>query len=303
MPPSSSALSPGQLIATYRHGKGFLIFTLGFGIFMLGLAAFVLYLQTILPVADTGPVVIESSGRRSMTLHFSSQSMMIYCTSAFLAFVAVCLFAIYASQRKLRAPVYEVYEHGIAQITGSQKDYVPYVEIEDLYLFGSGQTATSGLVSNVAYRRNASEPFRRVTASLKGFEDFQQQVRELYLNARLPVVANALQAGQTVTFNAIGTGQLWIKRITGNFLKVTTQPIHLSRDGLQVQGRQVPVSVLRSVDLNRWTEKVVIRDEAGKPLFSAVATAIMSHDLFLNSLNVLLHDEHPQPAPAEPVLA
>ncbi|WP_109514427.1 hypothetical protein [Pseudomonas ovata] len=299
----SSSQPAGQLIATYRHGKAFLIFTLGFSLFMLGLAAFVLYLQTILPVADTGPVIVESSGRRGMTMQFSSQSMMIYCTAAFLAFVAACMFGIYLSQRKLRRPTYEVYEHGIAQVIGAQKDYVPYVEIEDLYLFGSGQTATSGLVTNVAWRRNASEPFRRVTASLKGFEDFQLQVRELYVRERLPVLLNALQAGSAVTFNCMGTGQLWFKRIVGNFLSVTTQPLRLTRNHLEFQGRQVPVAQLRSVDLNAWTEKVVIKDEAGKPVLSAVATAIMSHDLLLNTLDALLQAEPTPYVPSAPLPA
>ncbi|CAI8986186.1 MULTISPECIES: hypothetical protein [Pseudomonas] len=42
----------GQLIKTYHHGKGFLVFMLLFAIVMLGLAGFVLYLGTILPAGS-----------------------------------------------------------------------------------------------------------------------------------------------------------------------------------------------------------------------------------------------------------
>ncbi|WP_224792136.1 hypothetical protein [Pseudomonas fluorescens] len=42
------------MIATYRHGKGFLVSTLIFGFIMLGMAGFVLYLGTILPGSNAG---------------------------------------------------------------------------------------------------------------------------------------------------------------------------------------------------------------------------------------------------------
>lgn len=47
------------------------------------------------------------------------------------------------------------------------------------------------------------------------------------------------------------------------------------------------MSSLRSVDLNAWTEKVVIKDESGKPVLSTIATGILSHDLFLNTLDAV----------------
>jgi hypothetical protein len=48
------------------------------------------------------------------------------------------------------------------------------------------------------------------------------------------------------------------------------------------------VSTLTSVDLNAWSEKVTIKDETGNPMLSTVCTGIMSHDLFLTTLDVLL---------------
>jgi hypothetical protein len=299
--PSSSTSASGDLIATFAHGKGFLIFTLVFGLILLGLAGFVLYLSTILPASNSGPVSVTSS--RGTTLNFSSPQTMIYCVSAFLAFVAVVMFGIYVRQKKLRQASYEVYEHGIAQISGGQKQYTPFAEIEDLYLFSSGQTAVSGLITNLAYRRHANEPFHRVIESLKGFQDFQQMVRELHVRERLPVVLDTLNSGGAVVFKYVGSGQVWSKRMNGKFLDVTTQPILLTQSFLEVEGHKVPMSSLRDVDLNTWTEQVVIKDEAGRQVLSTVCTGILSHDVFLSTLDAMLDVEQAERGESNPVLA
>lgn len=284
--PTSSAPTTGELIANFRYGKGFLVFTVIFGIVMLGLAVFVLYLSTILPPDNTGPVSIHNN--RGLTLSFSSPQMLMYGTSALLGLIGAGLFGVYVWHKKLRRPTYDVYENGIAYTNGEQKDFVPFSEIDDLYLFSSGQTVMTGLVTNLAFRRNVNEPFQRVIEPLKGFQEFQQMVRELHLRARLPKVLETLDVGGAVTFNYISTGQVWRKRMSGNFLDVTTLPIVVTKGFLEVQGRKVPMSTLRRIDLNAWTEKVVIKDEAGKVVMSSICTGILSHDLFLNTLDAIL---------------
>jgi hypothetical protein len=287
--PSPSAPVTGELVASFRHGKGFPLFMLILGLIMLGMACFVLYLGTILPVDSSAPVSVNSS--RGTNLNFSSPQMLVYCTSAFLAVIAAGLFGLYVWQKRLRQASYEVYEHGIACMLGSSKNYVPFAEIEDLYLFSSGQAAISGLITNLAYRRNANEPFHRVIESLKGFHDFQQLVRDLHVRERLPAVLETLEGGAGVPFKYVPGSAVWGKRIKGNFLDVTPQPILVTREFLEVQGRKVPMSSLRTLDLSEWSEKVVIRDEAGKEVLSTVCTGIMSHDLFLHTLGVILDNE------------
>lgn len=282
---SQAPSSAGELIASFRHGKAFLVVSLIFGTVMLGLAGFVLYLSTILPPGNDGPVSLQTS--RGMTFNFSDAHTVFYGTSVLLAVIGLSMFAVYVWHKKLRAPRYNVYEHGIERFVNDEREYTAFADIEDLYLFGSGQTVLTGMVTNVAYRRNASEPFHRVIETLKGFHEFQQLVRELHVHARMPAVMAALDAGATVTFNCISSTQVWGKRVTGNFLKVTTAPILVSAAFLEYQGRKVPMASLRSVDLNAWTEKVVIKDESGKPVLSTIATGILSHDLFLNALDVL----------------
>ncbi len=285
---TSSSQAPsnaGELIASFRHGKAFLVVSLVFGAVMLGMAGFVLYLSTILPQGNSGPVTLQTS--RGMTLNFSDPLMVFYATSALLAVIGLSMFAVYVWHKKLREPRYNVYEHGIERFVNGEPEYTAFADIEDLYLFGSGQTVLTGMVTNVAYRRNASEPFHRVIETLKGFHDFQQLVRELHVRARLPAVAATLEAGGAVTFNCVSSAQVWGKRVTGNFLKITTSPILVSAAFLEYQGRKVPMASLRTVDLNAWTENVVIKDESGKAVLSTIATGILSHDLFLNSLDVL----------------
>jgi hypothetical protein len=301
MQQSSPSSTPGELIATFRHGKGLVMFTLVFGIVMFCLAGFLLYLSTKLPVDNSAPVSVTSS--RGMRLDFSSPQTMIYATSAFLAVLAVVMFGIHTWQKKLRQTSYEVFEHGISKITGAQKDYVPFTAIEDLYLFSSGQAAFTGLITNLAFRRKADEPFHRVIESLKGFHDFQQLVRELHVRERLPLVLATLQSGGAVTFRYVANGQVWSKRAKGDALNISTDSIIVTANFIEVQGRKVPMSALRTVDLSTWTEKVVIKDENGQEVLSTICTGILSHDLFLSTLDVLLGAEAETRDQMEPVLA
>ncbi|MDH0747876.1 hypothetical protein N5D61_16190 [Pseudomonas sp. GD03842] len=286
---SQAPSASGELIATFRQGKALLIFSLILAAVFLGLAVFVLYLSTILPEAN-GPASLQTS--RGMTLSFDSKQAVLNFTAGFLALLGLCMVGITVWQKKLRKSHYEVYENGIVRITKEQRDYTAFAEIEDLYLFSSGQAALTGLITNLAYRRNAAEPFHRVIESLKGFQAFQELVRDLHVRARLPAVAEALEAGRSVTFNCINSKHVWGKRVTGDFLKVTTSPIVVHRDFLEYQGNTVPVSSLRQVDLNAWTENVVIKDEHGRPVLTTIATGILSHDLFLNTLDVVLAVEN-----------
>ncbi|WP_346831973.1 hypothetical protein ABDX87_05540 [Pseudomonas abietaniphila] len=297
---STTEPATGELVARFQYGTGFLIFLLVFGVVMLGMAGFVLYLSTLLPVSGSGPVTLTT--QRGSALEFSSATLLIYCTSAFLAVLGLGAFGVHAWHKKSRQSRYELYERGIAHITHGKKTYLAFTEIEDLYLFGSGQTGFTGLVTNLAIRRNASEPFHRVIEALKGFQDFQQLFRELYLNARQPEVLHTLQTGGSVTFNYIDSAQVWRKRMGGDFLNVKTLPIRVSRDVLHLQDSQVPVATLRTVDLSAWSEKVVIKDESGKVVLSTVATGILSHDLFLSTVRLLMEETASDLQQTAPVL-
>ncbi|RZI59125.1 MAG: hypothetical protein EOP14_04495, partial [Pseudomonas sp.] len=154
----------GELIATFRQGKAFLIFGLILAVVFLGLAAFVFYLSTIVPMGDNGPVTLHTS--RGMTMNFASQDVVFSFTTGLLALIGLCLLGTTAWHKKLRSTDYEVYGNGIVRITKDQRDYTAFAEIEDLYLFSSGQTVLTGLITNLAYRRDASEPFHRVVDTL-----------------------------------------------------------------------------------------------------------------------------------------
>ncbi|PVZ38989.1 hypothetical protein [Pseudomonas sp. CC120222-01a] len=282
------ATSTGKLLGSYGYGKALIISLITLGIICVGLAAFVGYLSTIVS-PDGGPVTIDN--RRGTVVNFSSTLQLFYFTIGLLLFLGVCMLGMAWWQKKLRVARYEVYEKGICQIIGSEHDYVPFSEINDLYLFASGQTAAAGLINNLAYRRNDSEAFRRVNAHLKDLYGFIELVRDLHLNERLPQAMATLEQGGAVQFNYIGTGQVWSKRVSGNFLNVTCKPILVTRDALEVEGSKVSMASLRSIDLSAWTELVVIRDESGKTVLSTAANGIMSFDVFLNTLHNLLEAE------------
>lgn len=291
-------LATGELIETFRQGKAFLIFVLILALAFFGIATFVFYLSMAFPMSDSGPVSLHSA--QGFAFNFDSRQALLYFTTGFLIVVGLILLGMYAWQKKLRNTDYEVYEHGLVRITNAQRTYTPFAEIEDLYLFSSGQVAFTGAITNLAYRRNATEPFHRVIASLKGFYRFQALVRELHVRARLPLVVQTLESGGCAVFNCIDSKQVWRKRMGGNFLNITTAPINVSRDFIEYQGNRVPLSSLRTVDLNAWTEKVVLKAENGKPILSAIATGILSHDVFLNTLDVVMAAEAPAPLTSGP---
>ncbi|WP_079226847.1 hypothetical protein [Pseudomonas putida] len=271
-PPAST----GKLLGSYGYGKALIISMLILGSIFLGLAAFVGYLS------------VDSS------LNFNGPKNLFYSTIALLAVLGAVMFALALWQKKLRIARYEVYEKGICQVIGNQRDYVPFSEMGDFYLFASGQTAIAGLINNLAYRRNASEPFRRVNPHLQKLYVFLEQVREQYLNERLPAVIATLENGGAVQFNYLETSQVWGKRMSGDFFNVTTKPLTITREALDVGGRKVALSSLRNVDLSQWTELVVIKDENGQTVLSTVATGIISFDLFLNTLHNLLEAQQAQ---------
>ena len=111
-----------------------------------------------------------------------------------------------------------------------------------------------------------------------------------YEKSTQPELIAALQAGETVTFNYVPTGEVWKKRVSGRFLEVSTRPITLSRDCLQVEGRTVPTSTLRDVDVGTWTQNVTLNDATGSTVFSTMGVGILSFDLFLETVSWLVQD-------------
>lgn len=267
---SPPPLSTGKLLGRYGYGKALIISLLVLGTVFFALALFVGYLSVASSLNVNGP------------------KSLFYATAAFLAALGAVMFALALWQKKLRVAQYEVYEKGLCQIIGSQRDYVPFSEMDDLYLFASGQTAVAGQTNNLAYRRNASEPFRRVNPHLQKLFVFLEQVREQYLKERLPTVLKTLENGGAVQFNYLNTSQVWGKRMSGDFFNIATKPLTLTRDTLDVNGRTVALSDLRTLDLSQWTELVVIKDHTGQTVLSTVATGIISLDVFLDTLHHLV---------------
>ncbi|EKT4525015.1 hypothetical protein QEM13_004352 [Pseudomonas putida] len=282
----NSSPATGNLLGTYGYGKALIISLVIIGIVCLGLAAFVGFLSTMLPTDVSGPISVET--RRGATLQFDGPQSLVTFSIGLLAVLALCMFGLAMWQKKLRNARYEVYEKGICQIIGTQRDYVPFSEMNDLYLFASGQTAVAGLHNNLAYRRDASEPFRRVNPHLKDLYAFIDLVRDQHLNERLPSALATLENGGAVRFSYIDSAQVWGKRMKGDFFALNTKTLTITRDALDVDRRRVPMSSLRNLDLNAWTERVVIKDESGQTVLSTVGSGIMSFDVFINTLHSLL---------------
>ncbi|WP_459206434.1 hypothetical protein ACSMEV_18485 [Pseudomonas sp. MLB6B] len=287
----ASSPTMGLLIGKYGYGRALPIFLGVFAAFCLGVAGFLGYDMTTVRFPGE-PAPANGSG-----VTFNGPPELFIYPMAFLVFVALCLVAVIFWQKKLRNARYEVYEKGIRQITSSNDEFVAFKEMDDLYLFASGQTLTAGLINNLAYRRSANEPFRRVNAHLRKLEEFIKIVRERYMEEHMPAMVDTLDQGGGIRFNYVDTKQVWGKRVTGHFLDVKTKPLVITPQYLEVDGHRFPIDLLREANTSAWTEKVVIKDSDGQVVLSTIATGIMGMDLFFCVL-AWLQETHQTPAVA-----
>ncbi len=261
----------GELIETFTYRKWPLVLLYALaGIFFLA-AAFLLVLKNHVPV----------DGYR--TIHMG------------VALVLVCGLAVLGLtiwQGTLRKARYEVYERGITEVVGRTRTYIAFAEMQDLYLFGTGKLGAAGVLTDVAYRLAPTAAFHWANQHLRRQMEFMQLVCQLHVRERLPVMITALRSDSVVTFNYVSSGQVWKKRILGNYLDVTTQPILLTRTHIEVGGRRIPVATLAKVDLNQWSERITIKDASGAVALSTIASGIFSLDLFLETLAWVLSDDN-----------
>lgn len=222
----------GNLIKSYRYGKGYLIFIYAFVALLLGVSGYLIRDYSIFST----PGATTADGTR-----FTGPPEVLLYGAGLTAFIAICMVLLALWQKKLRDARYDVHEHGIRQVTSSVDEFVPFVEMNDLYLFASGQTLTAGLTNNLAYRRHCGEQFRRINPHMPKLDEFMELVRDLHVQARLPVALDTLSQGGSVQFNYADTKQVLGKRVTGKFLKVETRPLVITPQGLEVDGRRFPI--------------------------------------------------------------
>lgn len=256
-----SALA-GELIKTFRYGKALVANLAILGLIFWMLAGFIIhrYQATPADAQETPRILIQAI--------------------ALLLLLGTGMIALAAWQFKLRQGVFEVHEKGIFHARGRTTTYTPFADIEDVYLFNSGKAA--GSFTNLAYRKNGEDPFKLANTHLKDFTEFQELFFALHLRERMPVALHALELGDSISFNYVSIGQVWRKRIFGNFLDITTAPIRLSKHTFEANGRPMPTSMLRRDTLRHWTDNLVIKNMAGEVQFSTVAIGILSVDLFIN---------------------
>jgi hypothetical protein len=273
-----------KALAVYFHGKTVPMLFAVFAAILAAVAGFVLYLSTILPQKT----LTESSAmalRNGAKLGTHSNLTILYGTAAFLLLIALLVLVMRAVMLKRQKSRFELHEDGVVHESGGIRSYAAFADIEDLYLFAAGSTAMSGLINNFAYRTGADQPWILATAELKRFGDFMDEFRSRYVLHRMPVLKQKIADGERVNFHYISSGNVYKKRLLGNFLNFKTQVVALSAQGLHVDGVTFPGASLKCMNLSDWTEKVTIKDAAGATVFSCIGTGILSFDLFTNMLD------------------
>lgn len=259
---NKESVMAGELIKTFRYGKALVIHLAILGLIFFTLAGFATHLHQTTPE------------------NHETQRTLLLQAMALLVLLGTAMAALAIWQSRLRQGIFDVHEKGIFHTSGRRATYTPFAEIEDVYLFHSGKTA--GLFSNLAYRRNGADSFKLANTHLKEFLEFQELFFALHLRERMPVVMHALELGDAITFHYVSSGQVWRKRIFGNFLEIATEPIRLSKHTFEAAGRRMPTSMLHRATLHDWSDQLVIRNLSGDIQFSTVALGILSVDLFIN---------------------
>ena len=223
--------------------------------------------------------------RNGAKLGTHSNLTILYGTAAFLLLLALLVLVMRAVMLKRRKSRFELHEDGVVHELDGIRSYAAFADIEDLYLFAGGSTAMTGMINNLAYRTGADQPWIWATGELKRFDEFMDAFRSRYLEYRMPVLQQKLADGERVNFRYISSGDVYKKRLFGNFLNVKTQELAISAQGLHVDGVTWPGASLKCMNLNDWTEKLTIKDAAGTTVFSCIGTGILSFDLFANMLS------------------
>jgi hypothetical protein len=273
-----------KALAVYFHGKTVPMLFAVFAAILAAVAGFVLYLSTTLPqktLTDSQAMTLRNGAK----LGAHSNLTILYGAAAFLLLIALLVLLMRAVMLKRRKSRFELHEDGVVHELNGIRSYAAFADIEDLYLFAGGSTAMTGMINNLAYRTGADQPWIWATGELKRFDEFMDAFRSRYLEYRMPVLKQKLADGERVSFRYISNGDVYKKRLFGNFLNVKTQELALSAQGLHVDGVTWPGASLKGMNLNDWTERLTIKDAAGTTVFSCIGTGILSFDLFANMID------------------
>lgn len=278
---SSNAPASSQALAVFRHGRSGPVLLATFVLALLAAAVFVASLEFALPEDVLGEAVGLSI--RGMDVNGLTGRSLLRGTAVFLALLAALAALVLTRVIKRRRGHFELHPEGIVRQLGPERLYTRFADIDDLYLFASGQTAVAGLINNFAYRVDGGD-WIKASFELKGFHDLLLEMRKRHVQYRCPRVHTRIEQGERIVFRYIDGAQFLKKRLVGNFMRLDTRELSLSGEGLGVDGKLWPYDQLQALDRNAWTERLVIKDGNGAVAFSCFGPALLSADVFVEIL-------------------
>jgi len=275
---SSNVPSSSQALAVFRYGRFGPIFLAIFVLTLLATAGFVVYLGSTLPEDVLGEAV--SFDFRGTDVNGVTGRSLFWGSAAFLVLLAIIMSLVLMSVIKRRRGHFELHPEGIVRQSGAERLYTRFADIGDLYLFASGQTAVAGLINNFAYRVEGGD-WIKASFELKGFQDLLLEMRKRHVEHRCPPMHARIGNGERVIFRYIDGAQFLKKRVIGNFMRMKTQELSLSGEGLSVDGKLWPYAQLQALDQNDWIERLAIKASDGTTVFSCFGPALLSTDVFI----------------------
>lgn len=262
--------SKDTFIKRFEYGRAVIFYMYAVSVVFFVLSGFVVYLSINYPeIRNKDP-----------NIFIAAAGVLVF----FGVFMLVC--AMFTA--KSRTKIFEIHEKGILCINNDERIYTPFGDIEDVYLFRSGKTGK--LINNLAYRRNSKHEFEWIHFGLKDFWGFREEFSARHVSERLPKIIKSLESGEAVTFHYLSTKEFWKKRVVGNFLKISTSPIHLTMNEMDVGGEKCLMNEINRVPLNRSGKNITIKNKKGRKIFSTMAFSIISLDLFVHTIDFIIEN-------------
>lgn len=189
---------------------------------------------------------------------------------------------------------FTVYEGGIASRCGGKETYIPFRDIEDVYLFSVGRGNYSGELNSLAYRKSRQNDWIIISLLNTDSEKLISLFRQLHAEQRSRVLQDKIEQCHKVKFDYVSAKNVWLKRAftlrIADYLKIdaSLKPLYLTKEGIVADEKNIVINKTDCITNDSWVENLYVLDSHGSKKFSMMFPTIISGDAFITTLNKVI---------------
>lgn len=211
--------------------------------------------------------------------------------AAIVAIAAGILF-LFLRRKKLAHEQFWLYEHGI-KVTGGKnppEDSLLFTEIGQVYRFVSGSQTSAP--DNLAFRRDDKDSWKLITPKIAGSGELIKLFLEKHLEQQGREWTAQLEAGKRLYFAYLTETGKWNSSLLANGtrhrpLDLPVKTLSLDKFTLHVEDNTYALNETATVQVNNWSDAVMLTDKSGKKIFSVPYLSLLNADLFIQLVNHL----------------